>query len=129
MYKGRRVFRLGSGWVVFFAALTAVFVVGAYMTYQERGWTWVSVGLALFAVVLGVGSIVETLVMRIELTDEAMLVRDLRGRKEFARQDIERITQEKGGPPAILLRDGRWIKLPPVASGLPNSVRAWLKAP
>ena len=128
MYKGRRVFRLGPGWIVFFAVLTALFVAGAYTTYQERGWTWVSVGLAVFAVVLGVGSMVETLVMRIELTDEAMLVMDLRGRKRFAREDIERITQEKGGPPAIRLRDGRWVKLPPVAKSLPNSVRAWLKS-
>lgn len=49
MHSGRRVFRWGPGWIVFFAALTAIFVAGAYMTYQQRGWTWVSVDLALFA--------------------------------------------------------------------------------
>ena len=127
MYKGRRVFRLGPGWIAFFAALTALFALGAYATYQERGWTWVSVGLALSAVILGLGSIIETLVLRIELTEEALLVRDLRGRRSYARAEIERVTQEKGVPPAIQLRDGRWIKLPSVANNLPNSVRAWLK--
>lgn len=129
MYRGRRVFRRGPGWVVFFAALTALFAAGAYMTYQERGWTWVSVSLAALGGVLGLGSIVETLVLRIELTDDAMLVTDLRGRRRFRREDIQGITQYKGTPPAIQLRDGRWVKLPSVASNLPNSVRAWLKTP
>ena len=114
MYKGRRVFRLGPGWIVFFAGLIALFAVGAYVTYRERGWTWVSVGLALAAVFLGLGSIIETLVLRIELTEDALLVRDLRGRRRYGRNDIERVTQEKGVPPDPAAR-------------LPNSVRAWLK--
>ena len=107
--------------------VTLLFAVVAYGAYRSGGWNWVSISMALVAGVLGVASIVESLVLRIELTDDAMLVTDLTGRKRFAIGDIERISDEKGGPPAILLKDGRWVKLPSVASNLGNSVRAWLK--
>jgi len=58
-----------------FVAITALFALGAAMTYRERGWGWVSITLACATVVLGLGSILESLVLRIELTDDAMLVR------------------------------------------------------
>ena len=77
--------------------------------------------------VLGLGSIVESLVLRIELTDDAMLVTDLRGHKRYSIEDIDRIGEAKGGPPALLLKGGRWVKLPSVGSDLGNSVRRWLK--
>jgi hypothetical protein len=107
--------------------VTLLFAVVAYGAYRSRGWNWVSISMALVAGILGVTSIVESLVLRIELTDDAMLVTDLTGRRRFAIGDIERISEEKGGPPAILLKDGRWVKLPSVASNLGNSVRAWQK--
>ena len=126
-YQGRRLFRKGPGWVLFFVGLTGLFALGAYMTWQERGWTWVSVGLAGAAVVLGLGSILETLVERIELTDEALVVTRLTGRRRYSRADIVRIEESKGGPPGMLLSSGRWVKLPSVAGSLGNSIRAWLK--
>ena len=107
--------------------VTLLFAVVAYGAYRSRGWNWVSISIALVAGILGVASIAESLVLRIELTDDAMLVTDLTGRKRFAIGDIERISEEKGGPPAILLKDGRWVKLPSVAANFGNSVRAWLK--
>jgi hypothetical protein len=113
--------------LLLFAALTALFAVGAWMTYRDRGWQWVSIGLAGATVILGLGSIIETLVLRIELTDEAMLVTELTGRKRYAKTDIDRIAEAKGTPPTLLLRDGRWVKLPSVGSDLGNSVRAWKK--
>jgi len=107
--------------------VTLLFAIVAYGAYRSGGWNWVSISMTLAAGVLGVTSIVESLVLRIELTDDAMLVTDLTGRKRFAIDDIERISDEKGGPPAILLKDGRWVKLPSVASNVGNSVRAWLR--
>lgn len=113
--------------VFLFVGITALFALGAFVTYRERGWTWVSIGLAGAAIILGLGSILETLVLRIELTDDAMLVTDLRGRRRYGIDDIERIAEAKGTPPALLLKDGKRVKLPSVGADLGNSVRAWLK--
>lgn len=107
---------------------TALFAAGAVMTYRDRGWTWLSMGLAAATVGLGFGSIIEALILRIELTDDAMIVTDWRGRRRFALAAIDRIEEAKGVPPALLLKDGRWVTLPSVAPDLGNSVRAWLKA-
>ena len=114
--------------VLVLVGVTALFAAGAFFTYQERGWNWVSIGLTAAAVILGLGGILESLILRIELTDEAMIVTDLRGRKRYPITQIERIAEAKGVAPALLLSDGRWVKLPSVGADLGNSVRAWLKA-
>ena len=110
-----------------FVGITALFAVVTFGAYRARGWNVVSISMALATVALGIGSIIESLLLKIELTDEAMLVTDLRGRKRYDAAEIERIEEAKGGPPAILLRSGKWVKLPSVGSSLGNSVRAWLK--
>ena len=112
---------------VLLVGVTLLFAVVAYGAYRSGGWTWVSIGMALTAALIGVGGIVESFVQRIELTEDAMVVTRLTGRTRFAIEDIERISEEKGGPPAIRLKDGRWVKLPSVGANLGNSVRAWLK--
>ena len=105
---------------------TALLTAVAVIAYRARGWSWITIGLAV-AVVVGVAGIVESLIVRIELTDDMMIVTDLRGRRRYALTEIERIEEAKGGPPAILLKEGRWVKLPSVGNGLGNSVRAWIK--
>lgn len=110
-----------------FVGITALFAVGTSMAYREGGLGWVSIGLACATVVLGFGSILEGLVLRIELTDDAMLVTDLRGRRRYSKADIDGIEEAKGSPAALILKGGRWVKLPSVGSDLGNSVRAWLK--
>jgi hypothetical protein len=127
MYQGRRVFRAGLWMVLLLVGVTLLFAGMAFAAWRTGGWTWVSLFLAAAAVILGLGGILETLLLRIELTDDAMLVTDLRGRRRYAMADIERIEEAKGVPPALLLRDGRWVKLPSVAASLGNSVRAWLR--
>jgi hypothetical protein len=127
MYNGRRIFRAGRGMVFAFVILTGIFAAGALFVYRERGWGWVSIGLAVATVFLGLGSIVESLILRIELTDDSLVVTDLRGRRRYDIADIERIEEAKGAPPAIRLISGRWVKLPSVGSSVGNSVRAWLK--
>jgi hypothetical protein len=112
---------------VLLVAITALFAAGAVQTYRMSGWTWVSVGLAASTILLGLGSIVESLVMRIEITDDALLVTDLRGHRRYAISDIERVEEAKGSPVAILLTTGRWVKLPSVGSNVGNSIRAWLR--
>ena len=107
--------------------VTAMFATGAVVTYGQRGWTWVSVGMALATIFIGLGSIVESFLLRIELTDDALIATDLTGRKRYPIADIEGVEDGKGGPPAIKLTSGRWAKLPSVGSNVGNSVRSWLK--
>jgi hypothetical protein len=77
------------------------------MTYRLRGWSWVSIGLTLGSI-MGLAGVIETLALKISLTDDAMLVTDYRGRRRYAMADIARVEEAKGVPTAILLKDGRW---------------------
>jgi hypothetical protein len=113
--------------VLMYVGVTMLFAAGAFVTYRERGWGWISIGFTCATVVFGLGSILESLVLRIELTDDAMLVTDLTGRKRYSVSDIDRIEEAKGSPPMLLLKDGRWLRLPSISANLGNSVRAWLK--
>ena len=106
--------------------VTMLFAAGSTMTYRERGWNWVSAGLAAMTLV-GIGGIVESRVLRVRLTDDAMLVTELLGRRRYDAADIAGVYEGKGVPTAIQLVDGRLVKLPSVGSSLGNSIRAWLK--
>ncbi len=110
-----------------FVGLTGLFAAGAFVTYRQNGWTWVSMGLTGATVILGLGSILESLVLRIELTEDALIATDLTGRKRYEIAAIDRIEEAKGCPPALLLKDGSWAKLPSVGDNVGNSVRSWLK--
>jgi hypothetical protein len=77
--------------------------------------------------IIGPGSIIESLVLRIELTDEALIATDLRGRRRYDIATIGGIEEAKGCPPALLLKDGSFVKLPSVGDNVGNSVRSWLK--
>lgn len=48
--------------------VTALFAVVAVVVYRSAGWGWLSVGMAL-ATVVGLGGIIESLVLRILLRD------------------------------------------------------------
>ena len=127
MYEGRRVFKRGwlTPWLVSIA--TALFGAAAVVTYQLRGWNWVSIGMAA-AVVMGLAGVVETLVERVVLEDEALVVRRLWGTQRYSIADIDRVEEAKGVEPALRLKNGQWVKLPDVGYHLGNSVRAWLRA-
>lgn len=125
-YRGRREFRAGRVMVIASIVVAALFATVAVTTYRDRGWNWVSVGLVC-ATVVGVGAIVESLVLRVRLTDDALLVTDLRGRRRYPLSEIAGVGEAKGVPTAIRLSDGRWVSLPSVGSNLGNSIRAWLK--
>jgi hypothetical protein len=65
-------------------------------------------------------------VLRVRLTDDALSVTDLRGRRHRA-ADIIGVGEAKGVQMAIKLTDGCWVKLPPVGSSLGDSIRGWLR--
>jgi hypothetical protein len=113
--------------VLLLVGVTALFAVATFMIYRERGWTWVSAGLGASTVIFGLGGIVESLILRIELTDDAMIVTGLKGKRRYEIGAIERIHEAKGVTPVLELKDGTAVKLPSVGSDLGNSVRAWLK--
>ena len=126
MYNGRRVFRAGTVQRVLPGIAAAIFAAVAYAAYRTQGWNWVAIGMVV-AVVFGIVGIVESVLVRIELTDDALLLTDLRGTRRIPKADITRIEESKGGPPAVQLTSGVWIKLPSVAQAVGNSVRAWLR--
>lgn len=112
--------------VIMTVCVATLFATGAVMTYRLRGWNWVSVGFVSMTVV-GLGAIVESLVLRVRLTDDALLVTDLRGRRRYPLADITRVEEAKGVPTVILLANGQWVRLPGVGDSMGNSIRAWLK--
>ena len=127
-YRGRREFRAGRAIFIIIVLAEMLFLAGALMTYREQGWNWVSLTFAGMAV-LGLAGIVESLIVRVQLTDEALLMTDLRGTRSYPRSQIQRVEQGKGVPTVIVLADGNVIRLPPVGSDIGNSIRAWLQQP
>jgi hypothetical protein len=107
---------------------TLVFAGVTYGSYRALGWTWITWSLALATLVLGTGGIAETLLERVVLTPEGLVVRRLWGTRVYPVAAIQEIRVARGVAPALLLRDGRWVKLPELGMGFGNSVRAWLRA-
>jgi hypothetical protein len=125
-YQGRREFRGGRWMVIAMVFCTALFAVAMVFIQRQRGWGLVSIGMSV-ATVISLAGIVESLVKKIELTDDAIVVTDLRGRKSYAATAIDSIHEARGVESVLRLKDGRVVKLPSVGSELGNSVRAWLK--
>jgi hypothetical protein len=106
--------------------VTIIFAAGAVMTYRQGGWSWVSIALACGAA-FSVAGIIEALLFRVQLTDDALVVTDLRGRRRYPKSEITGVEEGKGIPTYIILANGRGVALPPVGSSIGNSLRAWLK--
>lgn len=113
--------------LVFMVICTAIFAGVTFLLYRSRDWEWMSISMAVVTVVFGGGGIVETLIARIELTDDALIMTDLRGRRRYKIADIDTVGEAKGSPTVMRLKNGQRIKLPSVGSDLGNSIRSWLK--
>lgn len=118
---------MGPWWIVSLALITVLFAAVSWGIWRYAGWNWQSIGMTFATVFVGFGSIIECIVLRIELTDDALIMTDLRGRRRYEIADIERISEAKGVPPALRLKNGQRVMLPSVGSSVGNSVRAWLK--
>jgi len=127
-YGGRRVFRVqrvAIGILVVSIAITAVGAAYMFLHGKSPLTTW---GLAAMTV-LGLVGLADWLVTRVELLDDAIVVRTLWSRRAYPRAEIEGAAEEKGAPAALVLTGGRFAKMPEnIGAGFGNSVRAWLKA-
>jgi hypothetical protein len=127
-YSGRREFRTPRSTVAAVVVAALLFLAGAIFMLSTRGlanlWTVAFIGLS----VAGILAIIEAAVRRIVLDDESLHVKELWGRRRYARADVVGVEQRKGVPAALQLTDGRWAKLPEVDGHIGNSVRAWVKA-
>ena len=126
-YQGRRVFRASRGYTLFIAACAALPLLGAVMTYRDRGWHWLPLSLAAMTL-LGMGGVIEAVVSRVVLEEETLYVRELLPGRRYARREIARVDWAKGVPTTLTLVDGRRVRLPNVGHDMANSIRAWLRA-
>ena len=126
-YQGRRHFRTSRAQLAATVVAELLFVSGAAYTFRTGGVSATSAVLALLALV-GAGGVLECLVRSVELTDDALLVRDLLHRRRIARDEIAGVEEARGVPTMLLLRSGRALALPEVGRALGTSIRAWLRA-
>ena len=101
-YRAAETSALGYIMIGISVLVAMVFATGAAMTYRLQGWNWVSLGLAGMTV-LSLAGILEALIVRVQLTDEALLMTDLRGRRSYPLKDITGVGEGKGVPTAIFL--------------------------
>jgi len=130
VYRGRTVFRSARWMVASTAAAAALFAAGAWFFLRRDG---LGLTAILFVVLTAIGvlGIVETLLQRIVLSGDALRIHGLKGRREYPRADIGRVSHEKGTPVVVQLKSGGFVKLPDLglnAQSVTNSIRAWAKA-
>jgi hypothetical protein len=97
--------------------------------WPERGGLLSTFGMVLLPAVLVCG-LADALLTRLELQEEAMTLRTLRGVRTIERQRIASAGWEAGVGVSLKLVDGTWVKLPHLGNGqgCTNTIRAWLKA-
>ena len=86
-------------------------------------------GMALLMAVLVCG-LADAMLTRLELNEEAMMLRTLGGVRTIERQRIASAGWEAGVGVSLKLVDGTSVKLPYLGDGqgCANTIRAWLKA-
>ncbi|HVE78434.1 MAG TPA: PH domain-containing protein [Gemmatimonadaceae bacterium] len=125
-YNGRRVFRSPSWMLVLVTLAAVIFASGAWYHLRTQGWSLMTLGFVALTV-LGVLAIVETIVQRVVLADDALHITRWWRRRSYPRANILRVTTAKGSPAFLELADGSYVELPAVDANA-NSIRAWLKA-
>lgn len=122
---GSRVFKSPRWYVALVSVAALLFATGAWYTYSSRGlhlWTLGTVAMAI----VGIVAVIEVIVDRVVLTDNALHVIRIWSRRRYDRSQIVSVTQMKGTPVSLKLTDGSWAHLPSVAVH-PNTIRAWLR--
>ena len=117
-------------WIKILAGTSAIlFLAFACVLYNTEGWTWLTVS-ACGLLVVSLGGFVDSLICRVELTDEVLIVVQNLRRREYPRAMFVRVTWGKNVPVSLQCESGQWIRLPEVSPGsqaLANTLRAWIK--
>jgi hypothetical protein len=124
--QGNRVFRSPRWYVAFVAVAALLFASGTWYTYSTRGLHWMTVA-SIAMTIVGVLGVIEVVVDRVVITDDALHVIRIWSRRRYPRTEIVSVTQLKGTSVNLKLADGSWAQLPSVAVH-PNTIRAWLRA-
>jgi hypothetical protein len=106
-----------------FAAILFGIVAIVLWTMEPRSLlSWCSVGLAI----IGVGGVVSTMIQRVTLTPDRLELRTLGRSVGYPRTDIERVVQERGSQPALLLSGGTWVRLFELDTRSVRRIRTWI---
>lgn len=108
--------------------VTLAYSAGVVAYWVEHGASLVAIGMSSLVLLLGLGFL-DAVVTRVELKDEAMVLRTLKGARTIQRQRITSVGWEAGSSVSLKLSDGAWLKLPYLGNsqGCTNTIRAWLK--
>ena len=101
-YGGRRTFRIAPLAIGVLGGALALFSAGCTFMYFHDPSSWTFRGLASFAALSAV-ALLDWVVTRVELEDDAIVVRTLWSRRRYARSEIEGVAEEKGVPPGLKL--------------------------
>lgn len=129
MYGGRTSFHVVPWIRVMILVVTAGSIATATYFYRQEGLTWISaffVGFSMF----GIAGVIESFLAYIRLEETQIRFRETLRETAVPKDDIERVTWEAGCGVSLLLRSGKWVKVPDLghdSQGLTNSIRAWLK--
>jgi hypothetical protein len=113
---------------VMLAAAKALFVAGFIFMYSRSGWSLTTIGFACMTLAGALG-FVELGTTRVILSDDGIEMGSIWKRRRLGRDEIKRVTWEKGAGVVLELNRGGWAKLPELgfnSQGLTNTIRAWL---
>ena len=113
---------------IMLAVAKAMFVAGFIFMYVTSGWSWTTIGFAAMTLIAALG-FVELGTTRVILLDDSVEMGSIWKRRSLRRDEIKRVTWEKGAGVAFELNQGGWAKLPELgfnSQGLTNTMRAWL---
>jgi hypothetical protein len=125
-----KIFRSPRALIIMVGVSTLLFILAAIGMYVTGGLTLLGVagfGLAIFGVV----AFVDTMLSRVLLYPEELEIYSNFRLRRYPRSAFVNATWAKGCPVTLQLREGGWLKLPPVGSGsaqgMVNTLRAWIK--
>lgn len=84
--------------------------------------SWCVTGIAI----IGIAGVATSTTQRVTLTSDSLEVRTLARRVSYPRATIERVAQERGSPPALLLSDGKWVRLFELDTRSIRQIRSWI---
>lgn len=111
------------------AVAKMLFVGGFIFMYARSGWSLTTIGFAVMTIIGALG-FVELGTTRVILGDDFIDMGPIWKRRHLGRDEIKRVTWEKGAGVALELNGGGWVKVPELgfnSQGLTNTIRAWLK--